>query len=338
MKGTSKNLPRDPIAALREGVTVFGGTLKWVGLFIFCRLVLAMPMAVAAPTMDKIVAIVNDEIITLSELEEAVSKTEIVEKRGTLSLEERKELLGRLTQKKRLLQEARVTGTRLTDPELESALSDIQDRNQFSNREMFRQALAKEAVSWEHYTNNLRDELTILKLTNRMVESDIVISDEAVRAYYDAHEELFQLPAQVKMKQLLLPVSPTASPEEKKSKQKEADALLMALRAGGSFEEVGKTYQQSGVQVTELGVFNRGDLAPQIDNVVFRLKEGVISPAIESPTGFYIFRVEERKSLSKVPLAEVRKEVESLLAFERIHERRQKWVDQLMEGSFVEIK
>lgn len=304
--------------------------------------------ALLAPTasavvIDRVVAVVNREVITQSDLDEAA---QALKKQGLRigGLEEGKaiehDLLNQMIEQKLLLQEAKKKGIHVSDQELELALKDIEERNRFQSQEALKRAVAQEGISWEKYIDDLRNQLTSLKLMNREVDSNILLNEEEVKAYYESHPEQFLLAEQIRIKQILLRIPEGASPDALERKRQKAAQLLSELKSGKRFEVLAEEYSDGAERRSggDLGFFKKGDLTPEIDRVVFSLKDGEISPLVQTSLGFHLFKVEAPSDLRKQPFEKVKKEIEEKLRTEKRNGLRQKWMTEVWGHSFVEVK
>lgn len=320
---------------------------KSLNVIFFVGLVFSAAPLWGAVVVDSVVAVVNREIITQSEIDTAAQTLQNEKKGKGLNIDApgrrpdtERELLSRIIEKKLIIQEARKKGVRLTEPELEVALKDIEGRNQFPSRAAFQQAVMKEGLPWEKYLDDLRDQLTLLKLMNREVEVNILVGPEEVRAYYDAHPEQFKLPDQIRLRQILFRLPNGATGEQIAQVQEKVDRALATAREGEDFGRLAETFSEGAERKRQgdLGYFKKGDLAPDIEKVVFSLPPGGVSPVIRTDLGFHLFKVEEREGERRQPFEKVRQEVEERLLGDKREEARRKWLDEIWARSFVEVK
>lgn len=301
--------------------------------------------------IDRIVAVVNREVITQSELDEAaqaLKKARLADPAALSPTGEpgdphsnlQRDLLNQMIEQKLFQQEAKKSGIRVSDAELDLALKDIEERNRFPSREALKQAVTQENVPWEKYVEDLRNQLTILKLMNRAIDSNLLITDTEVRAYYDAHPEAFRLPEQIRLKQILIRIPEGAPTEVIEQKRQRAEQVLAEARTGEEFIQLVEKYSDGSERRAggDLGAFKKGDLTPEIDRVIFSLKDGDVSPVIQTGLGFHLFKVQVPSDLQKQPFEKVKKEIEEKLLNEKRTALRQKWVDELWGRSFVEVK
>lgn len=325
---------------MKSCFTSFLNSFLWIGIFFYL-----LPASTAeGVVIDRIVAVANREIITQSELDQAeqLLKKEKASKEGDpgFALSPQRDLLTQLIEKRLIVQEAKRKGIRLSDSEMELALRDIEERNHFPNRDALKEAIAQENLSWEQYVKDLENQLMLLKLMNREVDSHIVLTPDEIQAYYDAHSEKFKLPGKIRLKQVLLRIPEGASEEAVERLHQKAEKVLAEAMSGEDFDRLalehsdGPERRQGG----DLGYFQRGELTPEIDRVAFGLKEGAISPLIKSRLGFHLFKVQEAKESERQPFEKVKREIEEQLLGEKREGLRKKWLDELWSRSFVEVK
>jgi len=294
--------------------------------------------AFGGPVIDRVIAIVGEEVITQSDLDRLL-RSKKMETRSDDPQEQWK-LTRHLIEERLILQEVKRKRIAVTDTEIEFALKDIETRNRFPDREAFRQAVALESQSWEEYVSSLKSQLLILKLLNREIDINISISPEAVQEYYDTHPETYALPDRVRLKQILLSLPANASEERIASRRRQAEEIYAEAQKGLPFDQLVALYSEGPEKERggDLGFFNRGDLSPEIDRAVFGKKEGELIPPLQSPLGFHFFKVEREEAGRREPLEKVRKEIEERLISKSRSSLQAKWIDDLFEKSYIDIK
>ncbi len=311
----------------------------FLSLILFGVSFFFLPHLMAATPIDRVVAIAGDEIITQSQLDRIIQ----ARKEAGEPLEsktQRWQILRQLIEEQLIVQEARKRGISITDDELEFALRDIENRNRFPDRESFKKAVSMDHLSWEQYVDNLRNQLTALKLLSREVTPSVTLSDEAIKAYYHRHPELFRLPDRVKVSQILLAFPDNPTPNDIKRIKNRADQIYEEIRSGTNFIQMVQKYSDGREKKDggSLGFFKKGDLTPKIDEVIFHLNEHEISPPIETPLGIHIFKVDVREVGKKKPLETVEQQIKEHIMSQKTADLRTEWIDDLWKKSFIEIK
>jgi peptidyl-prolyl cis-trans isomerase SurA len=305
--------------------------------------------------IDRIAAVVNQDVITLSEVQEAVLQQAVavaVSRGGPLPQPGDPNLasaaltplalsqqMRRLIERRLQQQAAEQHGITVTEAELRQALEDIKTRNRFASDEALARALTAEGMTMEAYRQQLRTELLVAKLVNREVRSTVVVSTEEAQHYYEQHADDFSLPERVRLRQIFL-AAPADNAEEHASKRAKAQAILEQLRSGGDFDQLARRYSNSP-EAREgglLGWFTPGSLMPQLDRAAFGLQNGQISDLIESPLGWHILKMEEREGHRRQPFESVKEVVHNRLMEQRTQERYEEWFLELRRNAYVDIR
>lgn len=274
--------------------------------------------------IDRVVAVVNNEVITLSELQE-----EAIKEKGPGGPEKERDVLNNLIGKRLQLQKAHQLGIRVTQEEVVAAIEDIKKRG-----------LAGESMTIEKYKEDIRDQLLLSKLFIRDVKANIVIGEEEIERYYKEHQEDFVQPEEMRIRQILLRVPEKSDPVEIERIKEIAGEVLNHLRDGEDFAEMAKKYSQdsSAQRGGDLGFFRSDQLIKVLEEAITSLKEGEISEPVLSPLGFHIFKVEEKKGRSPVPLTEVRERIGEILIEERSERLYREYLRDLRNKAYIDIR
>ena len=305
--------------------------------------------------IDRIAAVVNQEVITLSDVEEAVLQqaVTVAASRGgpkpqagdpvfaaaALTPEALSQQLHRLVDRRLQEQEAEQRGITVTDAELHQALEDIKTRNRFASDEALAAALAAEGLTVEQYRRQLRSELLAAKLVNREVRSTVVVAPEEVRRYYDEHPGEFTLPERVKLRQIFF-ATPAANAEARANKRAKAQTVLDELKRGADFDQLARRYSDGpeAKEGGELGWFTPGTLMPQLDRVAFTLQDGQISDLIETPQGWHILKAEAREGHHRQSFEQASTTVHDRLLEQHTQQRYEEWFLELRQNAYVDIR
>jgi len=276
---------------------------------------------------DRIVAVVNDEIITLSELRTADTK---VFPSASLSF---------LIEKKLQLQAAKKKGISVSNAEVDEAVNDIKKMNRFTSDEEMNAALLKEGISVEDYKREIREQLIIMKLVNREVKSKISVSDKDVENYYESHKSDFRFPERIKIGYVNVPVKSSDSDDEVQKALGKINNIRRDLDNNVSISELMKRYSDSGdiKFVSDLGFIKKGDLIPELENPAFSMNEGEISDVIKTSTGFYVIQKIEIKKIEYRPLGEVKDIVRESVFQEKSESVYKDWLYNLKTSSYINI-
>ncbi len=276
---------------------------------------------------DRIVAVVNDEVITLSELRTADTK---VFPSASLSF---------LIEKKLQLQAAKKKGISVSNTEVEEAINDIKKMNRFTSDEEMNAALLKEGISVEDYKREIREQLIIMKLVNREVKSKISVSDKDVENYYESHKSDFRFPERIRIGYVNVPVKSSDSDDEVQKALGKINNIRRDLNNNVSISELMKRYSDSGdiKFVSDLGFIKKGDLIPELENPAFSMNEGEISDVIKTSTGFYVIQKIEIKKKEYRSLDEVKDIARESVFQEKSESVYKDWLYNLKTSSYINI-
>lgn len=306
----------------------------------------ALSVPAGADVVDRIVAVVNDEVITLSDLNEeldtvrqrmaVVYKEQDVER---LLAETRPTMLNRMVERLLIGQEARKSGITAKDEEVNDAIRDGLQQRKMRLEDLVA-SLAKEGTTLEEYKKELRDHLIKTKLIRREIRSKIMITDEEIGAYYQKHREDYEGKEAVRIKLILLPVPKDADEGQVRTIRQEAEAILQRLREGEIFEVLAGRYSKGPAAGAggDIGFVEKGVMLPEVETVAFGLKVNETSGVISSPAGFYIIRVTDKRGAGLKPIETVREEIRRKIENEKADKRYDEWIADLRKKSHIEIR
>lgn len=321
-------------------------TLVWTAaLLMVLGTALSRPAA-AAEVVDRIVAVVNDDIISLFELERMVAPyAERVRSLGYPPEQEREmlfkvrqDVLNELINQKLTAQETEKANISVRPEEIDQALERIKESNYYTD-EQLRAALEEEGFTLEEYRERLGDQILRSKLMNREIKSKIVITDEEIQAYYDAHSGEFSGERQYRLRNILLTYPPLAAEAERQEVRERIETIIQKVEAGGSFETLANLYSDSPLAEAggALGTFALTDLSPEIREAVKGLKEGEMTPVLDAGDGLQVLYVDEVISRPRKTLEEARPEIEETLFNQVVDEKFEAWLKDLRQKSHIRI-
>ena len=302
-----------------------------------------------AAVVEEIIARVNNDIITQSDYQHADMqlKDEIAhdcqnclpDKLAAEYKDQQKDLLRGLIDQSLMVQRAKDMGISV-ESDLVKRLDDVRKQNNMNSIEDLEKAVEGSGLPWEDYKTQIRNGMLTQEVIRREVGSHINIPSEEVKAYYTAHSDEFTRPEEVQLTEIFLSTD-GKSPEEMESVQKKAEDLLARVRKGDDFNEIAKRYSEGSTakdQGGDLGVFKRGVLSPQLNDVVFKMEKGQITDVIQTKTGFEILKVEAHFVAGLQPLDKVENEVMNKLYMVKMQPSMRTYLGELREESYVMVK
>ncbi|MFM8551305.1 MAG: peptidylprolyl isomerase [Nitrospiraceae bacterium] len=300
-------------------------------LVLISHLAMLQP-ADAAVIADRIVAIVNSELIMFSEVK---AETEAAEARlraqhhgADLARRIRQtelEALTRMIETRLQLQLAKTRGVDVTDEEVKSAI-----------KEMRRQG---EKVDENDATvlRGVREQLMLLKVVDREVRSVLLVSEIELQRYYMQHQSRFLLPDEYRSSQILLV---PRSNEDRAQVRARAQTAYAEIKQGAEFADMVLRYSD-GPEATKggaLGFVRQGELLPPIERALAALEVGQISEPVETPQGLHILRLDEKVPPGFRPFAEVRAEIQGLVYRQKNEDGFQNMIKELKNKAFIDVK
>jgi peptidyl-prolyl cis-trans isomerase SurA len=251
--------------------------------------------------LDRIVAVVNTDVITQSELaRERGIAIATLRKQGT-ALPQRdlldKQLLERLITKNVLLQQARQTGLRAADADLENALQRIAAENKMDVAQL-RVAVEQSGVSFDRFREDVRSEILISRLRDREIDSRVTVTDAEIQSFVRSQQDSPGDKAdEYKLAHILVQVPEQASPEELLLRRGRAEAALAALKQGADFPQVAASYSDAGdaLQGGDMGWRAAGRLPNIFLQAVKGMTVGQVSDILRSPAGFHIVKLSDKR-------------------------------------------
>jgi peptidyl-prolyl cis-trans isomerase C len=191
----------------------------------------------------------------------------------------------------------------------------------------FQQALSESQLSLSEFKQKTAERLTIRKLFEEHVYPRVGVTEEELRAYYEAHQNEFEEPEQVHAEQIVV------------KQMDEARRILGQIRAGKKFSEMAQKYSLSADAKVggDLGFFKHGDMPPEFDEVAFKLGVGQISDIVATEYGFHIFRVLEKRPAKKKELAQIRDDVERQLLKQKRETAQREFVEGLKKKAQISV-
>ncbi len=284
-------------------------------LLLACLLLITMPSvglaqsrgAPATLEADRIVAVVNDEVVTFYDLRTRLDSALSQLKQQGTPLPPRdvleRQMLERLVVDRIQLQMARDTGLRIDDAQLDQALNRIAGGNKM-NLGQFRQALEKDGIPYAKFREQIREEMTVARLREREVDNRLVISDAEIDNFIEAEKTKAGGGAdEVQVAHILLRAPEAASPEQLQKLKAKADQIIERLRRGDDFSQLAASYSDApdGLQGGILSPRPIDRLPGLFAEAVSRMKPGEVSPILKSPNGFHIVKLLGRKSGLSLP-------------------------------------
>lgn len=302
--------------------------------------------AAHAAVADRIVAVVNDEVVTLSELNNAFEPYQ--EKfeasyqgpdREKARAETKLMLLNRMIEGVLMEQESRKTGIAVRDEEVTEAINDIQKQRKLTQDEL-RKALARDGITLDVFRKDIRNQITRMKLIRRDIKSRVAVTDEEIGEYYRKRREDYEGKESVRIKQIVLLLPKDVDSAAKGKLQVDAEKIQKRLIDGEPFDQLSAKYSQgpAAAEGGDVGFIERGMIHSEVEDIAFGLPLNQISGVIESSVGFHIIQVIDRRGAGLKAIESVREEIREKIDREKMEKKYGEWLEELRKKSHIEIK
>ncbi len=302
-----------------------------------------------AELVDRVAAVVNRDIIALSEVEKRAapemarlnSAVRDPQKRAEERTRLLKASLDALIGEKLMEEQIQELGLGVTDAELEAAIADVRRQNNAIEDAQFERLLAGEGFTVQAYKEFLRKQMGRMKLVQMKVSPKVKVSEEDLKSAYTQYTKLESGDAEVHARHILVQVEPNAKPEQVEAARKKAEKLVEEARKPGvDFAELAKAKSEgpSAADGGDLGFFRRGVMVPAFERVAFALPEGGVSEPVRTQFGWHVLKVEERRAVDVAPFEQVKGELESKLKMQKTEKYVEQYVQELRQKASVEVK
>ncbi len=251
--------------------------------------------------LNRIIAIVNNGVITAVELESrmAAMKQQLAQQKIAAPPDSilRKQLLEQLIITKLQLQLAKDTGIRVDDEQLNNTIMNIASQNNLSLVE-FRDILEADGFKFEKFREDIRNEIIITRLRQRQIDSRIHITEKEISDYLANQKVRGDAEDEYHLGHILIATSQAASPEEVEKARLRAEEIVRKLRDGADFKEtaIANSDGQHAMEGGDLGWRKSGQLPTLFAEIVIKMQKGEISPIVRSPSGFHIIKLLDTRS------------------------------------------
>jgi peptidyl-prolyl cis-trans isomerase SurA len=291
-----------------------------------------------AETANRIVAVVNDEVIT--ETDVAAYVNALLEDQSVPSEAEadpaavRQAALHRLIEEHLILQEARRAGISVAPEEVVDRLSVL--RSRFDSDEAFRQSLVDSHLSEERLRGKLRDQLLVQRVIDAQVRSTVVVSPQEVARELNVHPELAKPGDRVRASHILLRVNDGRPAEQARVL---IEDIHRQLTHGAEFSTLARRYSEDPYAEDggRMDWIAQGELLPELDAALFSLKVGELSGPIQTRLGFHLVKVEERRKASSLSMTEANRAVYQRIYQQKFQERFDRWLAELKRRAYIDI-
>jgi peptidyl-prolyl cis-trans isomerase SurA len=305
---------------------------KSFGFFLVLILIpLIIKSASAKEIIDGVLAVVNGDVITLSDFTKRLPS-----ENANMSPQEEKKILDQMIDQKLLEQEAERLGISVTDSEVDAAIDSIKSRYNLTEEQM-QQVMKKENLTPEGFREQWKLQLLSNKIIGTRIRGQIAVTEDEINKYYEENYGETESLEEAKIAHILISFDTTAG--EQKARE-EAEQVASLAKSGKDFGALAKEYSDdtfSAARGGELGYFKKGDLVQSLEGAVESTPVGGIVGPIESPAGFHVIKVLDKKSAIK-SLDEVRQEIKEKIYREKAEKELATWIDEMKRAAYIDLR
>jgi peptidyl-prolyl cis-trans isomerase SurA len=327
-------------------------TQKLISACVLALLYLAVD--VRAQVVDGVAAVVNDKVITFSQVRKEVDPieaqyrdlyagVELVDKVKEARLNSLKSLIER----ELIIQEFNTKGFFIPENVIEERVRKITSEQYEGDRRALVRTLQAQGISVTNFKDQLRNQIIVQAMRSRNVSSAVIVSPYQIEQYYQDNVKQFVRPDEVKLRVIYMKKSlfrekrngPNGKEEEYDPQKLVMDEILQKIKSGSDFASLAKGYSE-GTQKADggnLGWVSDSTLRPELSKMAFKLRPGQNSGIIETADGYHIVMVEDLRKATVIPMAEVRERIESTLLQQEKERLQQEWLDGLRSKAFIKM-
>ena len=305
----------------------------------------AVSHASAARTVERVVAVVNDDIVLETELDQATAAMyrgpDPDSPDGKKQWDEtRHKALDQLVDGRLVEQEAAELKLSVTPDEVDRAIQQVKEQNHLDDA-TFRQALGQQGFTMEAYRKTLKKQILQLKVINTAVRSRVTVSDDEVKTYYKQNEKLVEGDRQSHLRQILVAIPDHASDADIDTKRRVAAKVVELARGGTSFVELAKQFSDDdGTKASggDLGWVGKGVLVDALDEAMAQMEPGDVRGPIRTGRGWVVLQLVEKKAGDVKPYDEIKEELRKQLYDQQVEKAQQSWLRELRKKAHLDIR
>lgn len=308
---------------------------------LFAHGVMAAPQS--GEPLDRIVATVNDTVITQSELQhEMVTIKRQLANSNTSSPSDNilhKQVLDQLINRKLQLQLAEQANITINDAEMNSVISNIAQSNKMTTEELYQKVVAQGMTKTE-YRDQIRDEMTLQRIQQQNIGSKVNIAPKEIDAFMRSKDWQAYNTKEYRLEDIMVSFPDAPTSEQIAAAKKQADAILTKIHQGTSFHQaaMNDSNNSNALQGGDLGWRKLPEIPTAFANNVIHMKQNDILGPIQTANGFHIIHLAEvRDDNSHGNIEDQRKQVAQLIFQRKLEEALQTWVAQLRSSAYIEL-
>jgi peptidyl-prolyl cis-trans isomerase SurA len=303
---------------------------------------LLLVQGVLAETGNRVVAFVNDDVITLHELnnriEELTGKTseELQSANDQEFFKTRDEILDLIIDERMIKEKAKELEIQITSEDIDNYMEYIKQNNKLTQEQLVEQ-LKQEGLTYEKFRENVKNNLERRNLIEREITEKLIITEEQVAAYYESNKKAYEKPGTIHIASIFLVPDTPDSQTQLDELKKKGEAIIERISKGEKFEDLAKEFSNGpgANDGGDLGTIPLTDVDPKILDVINSLKDGEVSNPVDMGNRIQIVRLIKKVDTNYTPLEEVKEEINEALYNKEIEKRYKDYIAILRKASYI---
>jgi parvulin-like peptidyl-prolyl isomerase len=298
-------------------------------------------------TVDRVVAVINDSVILHSELMRRVAPLSAdldnvsdTKERARRQTKLKSQILEEMVNEELIVQAADESKIDVAAKEVQSALEEIKKQNNLDDNQLS-EALRLQGYTTASYRQDVRRQILRMRATNMLVRPRVTVTDDDVRARYDATSRRSAAVKRVKLQHILIPLGDKPTQAQVDEAKRVAGEVIEQARAGTDFARLAAQYSaDEGTKYKggDLGWIERGSIDTEWEVIVFAMNKGEVRGPITGPNGLHVFQVTEVERNQQKPFAQVKEQLRNDLFRKEMERQTGLWLDELREKAHIQLK
>jgi len=292
---------------------------------------------------DRIVAVVNNDAITLGELHESIVVYRQENREGTSTPSDgelAKQFLNKLIDNRLQLQEAEREKVTVEDDEITEELTERMKKFGATTMEQFEQMVREQGLTMENVRKRLKEALILQKVVHRKVRLRVSVTERDVDRYLSDNRDKLEVGLSYHARHILVQPEEPDRESSWEDARRRADGLRAQILSGADFAEIARAFSKDATAADggDLGTLKRGELAQDIETQILALKPGELSMPFRSPLGWHIFRLETKDTLDGDGLVRARQQIRDILFRQKFEARQEAWLKEIKQRAIIELR
>jgi peptidyl-prolyl cis-trans isomerase SurA len=318
---------------------------RLIGPFFLVALVFLFgPQRVSAEIFNRVVAIVNDDVITLYELNQRIREMtgstaeDLRDRDEGRYLETRRQILELMINEKCAEEKVRELGIKIPPNQIDAAIETIKNRNRWTQEDLMAM-LKQEGITYEEYRERIRTDLERFELINNQVRAKIIIREEQIAQYYKENQKDFSSEETVQLAGIFLIRKDPEDEKEFRELKIKGEDILGRLKNGEDFSALAKEFSQGpgANEGGDLGAFKADQLEPELRKALEGIEAGQFTDLIIKKNGIQIIKLIKKQKAQARPFEEVKDAIYANLYQQEVNKRYMAWIKELRKETYTKI-